>query len=148
MKPYFLDGILSIFDENLTLQKSVFITAVFLSLLFFSGCKKSVQDSIAYGSSINYSNTSGSSINVGGTFAFTKIVISPNPVKIGIASKLTAYASGSNLTFTWTTSHGDLFGKGASIYYSDSCIGVYTVTCIVSDGKQSATITVPITVSN
>ena len=87
-------------------------------------------------------------VNPGGAFSFTKITIAPNPVKIGVASKLIASASGDNLTYKWSTSHGDLFGNGSAIYYSDSCIGTYTITCTVSDGVHTATITVPITISN
>jgi hypothetical protein len=140
-------GIFTIFGEMSTLKKSVFILFVFFLVIFISGCKKS-DDVVANASSLNYSSQSGNGANPGGPFSFTKITINPNPVKIGIASKLTATATGTNLTYTWTTSHGDLFGSGSVIYYSDSCIGDYSVTCVVSDGKQSITITVPISVSN
>jgi hypothetical protein len=113
----------------------------------FLGCKKSTEGTIGYGSSYNYTNASVGQSNSTGTFSFTKITIDPSPVRIGAASKLIATATGSNLSFVWSTSHGDLFGKGSTIWYSDSCIGEYSVTCVVSDGKQSATITVPIRVT-
>ena len=86
--------------------------------------------------------------NAGGVFSFTKITISPNPVIKGTASKVIATATGNNLTYTWSTSHGELFGSGSAIYYSDSCLGTYTITCVVSDGTRTATITVPVTISN
>ncbi len=130
------------------MRKAPFICFIFITVISFSGCKKTGDDSIAHGSSVNYSTVSGSQTNPGGVFSFSKITVSPNPVKIGAASQLTAVASGNNLTYVWTTSHGDLFGKGYKIWYSDSCIGEYSVTCVVSDGKQSATITIPITISN
>jgi len=129
-------------------KKPVFVAVIFIVLLVVSGCRKAGNETIAYGSSVNYSNISSSQTNPGGAFSFTKITINPNPVKIGVASQLTAIATGNNLTYVWTTSHGDLFGKGFKIWYSDSCVGVYSVTCTVSDGKQSATITIPITISN
>ena len=125
----------------------VILLLIIINLLFF-GCKKSSSDSILFGTSKSYSNVTSAPPNSTGTFSFSKITITPNPVKIGVASKLYATASGNNLTYKWTTSHGDLFSTGSSIYYSDSCIGEYTVTCVVSDGTHSATITIPISVSN
>ncbi|MGZ3863509.1 MAG: hypothetical protein ACXVPN_08815 [Bacteroidia bacterium] len=129
------------------MKRSFLICLVFAFSIFLSGCKKNNNDAVADGSFTNYSSSSATA-NPGGPFSFTKITINPNPVKIGVASKLTATVTGTNLTFVWTTSHGDLFGKGAAIYYSDSCIGEYSVTCTVSDGTHSKTITVPISVSN
>ncbi|MHB8261171.1 MAG: PKD domain-containing protein [Bacteroidia bacterium] len=120
---------------------------LFASCLMFGACKKS-NEAIPYGSSINYSNLSSTPTNAGGAFSFTKITISPNPLVKGTASKVIATATGNNLTYTWTTSHGELFGSGSAIYYSDSCVGTYTITCVVSDGTHSATITVSITITN
>ena len=128
------------------MSKLVFAVIVFCIIV--SGCKKINNSDVGYGASKNYSSVNNTVVNVGGAFSFTKITIVPNPVKIGIASKLIATATGNNLSFKWSTSHGDLFGTGATIYYSDSCIGEYTVTCTVSDGEHSATITIPISVSN
>jgi hypothetical protein len=136
------------FGKNHKMKRLIFVSVFFIVLFVVSACRKTGSDTIAYGSSINYSNISSSQTNLGGAFSFTKITISPNPVKIGTASKLIATATGNNLSYVWTTSHGDLFGKGATIYYSDSCIGVYSVTCVVSDGTHQATITIPITISN
>jgi hypothetical protein len=130
------------------MKKSVFILSAFIIYLTFLGCKKPDVTTLAYGESKNYSNISSSPTNTGGAFSFTKITLTPNPVKIGVASKLFATATGNNLTYKWSTSHGDLFGTGAAIYYSDSCIGEYTITCVVSDGVHTATLTIPITVSN
>ena len=127
------------------MRKLVYVLFVFYLVL--TGCKKS-NDVIPYGTSINYSNISGTPPNTGGAFSFTKITINPNPVKPGVASKVFVTATGNNLTYKWSTSHGELFGSGSAIYYSDSCLGTYTITCVISDGTHTATITVPITVSN
>jgi PKD domain-containing protein len=110
------------------------------------GCRKS-NDVIPYGTSTNYSNISGTPPNAGGAFSFTKITVTPNVIVQGKASKVIAVATGNNLTYTWSTSHGELFGTGSAIYYSDSCIGTYTITCTVSDGTHTATITVPISIT-
>ncbi len=128
------------------MRKSIFLLFAFYVIL--SGCTKTNNDVVSYGLSKNYSGVNNVSANTGGAFSFTKITISPNPIKIGTASKLIATATGNNLTYKWSTSHGDLFGTGAAIYYSDSCIGNYTITCTVSDGTHSVTITIPISVSN
>jgi hypothetical protein len=126
---------------------SKFVLTSFIFCLILFGCKKS-NDVIPYGSSTNYSALSSAPPNPGGTFSFTKITISPNPLIAGTAAKLVATATGNNLTYKWSTSHGELFGSGSAIYYSDSCIGTYTITCVVSDGTHTATITVPITISS
>ena len=130
------------------MKKTFFILFAFIVCLTNYSCKKTNNDAVAYGTSKNYSDIASTPPSTGGTFSFTKITLTPNPVKIGVASKLYATATGNNLTYKWTTSHGDLFGNGSAIYYSDSCIGTYTITCVVSDGVHSATITIPITVSN
>ncbi len=122
----------------------------YLPLLFLTSCQKNQLSTGANGVSQNYTPPeSGASgpVSQQGPFSFSAIVISPNPVHKGYPSSLTAIATGTNLTFKWTTSHGDLFGSGDKIYYSDSCIGTYSVTCVVSDGTHTATITVPITIS-
>lgn len=115
--------------------------------LFFIGCRKT-KDAIPYGNCTHYSQNNGLGNNPGGPFSFSSIEINPNPVKKGVAAKVIAHATGSNLTFRWSTPHGDLFGTGSAIYYSDSCIGTFEISCTVSDGSNSATITVPVTVSN
>jgi hypothetical protein len=130
------------------MKRRVSISVVFIICIFFFSCKKAPNEVVTYGTSKNYSDVASAPTNTGGAFSFTKITITPNPIKIGTASKLIATASGTNLTYKWSTSHGDLFGNGAAIYYSDSCIGTYTITCVVSDGVHTTTITVPITVSN
>ena len=128
------------------MRKSVFV--LFVLYFILNGCTKTDNNKVAYGSSKNYSDINNTTTNTGGAFSFTKITVTPNSIKIGAASKVIATATGNNLTYVWSTSHGDLFGTGSAIYYSDSCIGEYTITCTVSDGKNSATITIPISVSN
>ncbi len=128
------------------MRNLVFI--VLMGCLALSACKKTDSTYVVTGSSKNYSDIASAPSNPGGAFSFTKITITPNPVKIGTASKLIATATGNNLSYKWSTSHGDLFGTGSAIYYSDSCIGEYTITCVVSDGIHTATITIPISVSN
>ncbi len=127
------------------MRKSVCL--LFAFYLMLSGCKKS-DDVIPTGTSVNYSNLSSSPTNAGGAFSFTKIIVKPGTIIKGTSAQVVAVATGNNLTYTWSTSHGELFGSGSAIYYSDSCVGTYTITCVVSDGTHTATITVPITITN
>ncbi|HXB38945.1 MAG TPA: hypothetical protein VNZ49_00295 [Bacteroidia bacterium] len=119
----------------------------FLVAVIFLSCKKN-NDSISHGYCKNYSLNNPSGANTGGPFSFTGIDVNPNPVQKGTVAKVVAKATGSNLSFRWSTPHGDLFGTGSSIYYSDSCIGTFQITCTVSDGTNSVTITVPVNVVN
>ena len=115
---------------------------LYLLILFF-GCQK--KQDIPYGASVHYSQTA-STLNSNGPYSFTGIDINPNPVQKGTVAKVTANATGKNLTFKWSTPHGDIFGTGSTVYYSDSCIGTYQITCRVSDGTNSVTITVDINI--
>ena len=80
--------------------------------------------------------------------AFSTLKATPDTIIAGNTSNLITVASGSNLKYTWSTNHGDLFGSGASIIYSSAacCVGTNTVTCIVSDGTSSCTKSIPITI--
>ena len=129
------------------MKKLLFLIVIFITQAIVCSCKKN-NDVIPQGSSVNYSNESSTPPNAGGAFSFTKITINPNPLAKGQACKVIAVATGNNLTYKWSTSHGELFGSGSAIYYSDSCVGTYTITCIVSDGTTTKTITVPVTISN
>lgn len=121
-----------------------FIIILYVLLL---GCKKQ-QVEIPHGTSTYYSQNAGSINSNSGTFSFTNIIINPNPIQKGTVAQVTAVASGKNLTYKWSTPHGDIFGTGQIVYYSDSCVGTYQITCTVSDGTNSATITVNITITN
>jgi hypothetical protein len=130
-------------------MKQTYSIFLFVCIIFlFDGCAKK-NDTIPFGNCTNYNQSSGSSVvNIGGPFSFTSIEINPNPVQKGNVAKVIAKATGNNLTFKWSTPHGELFGNGSQIYYSDSCVGTFQVTCTVSDGTNSVTITVPITIIN
>ncbi len=118
----------------------------FLVILLLASCNKKA-DNIPHGTSTHYSQSS-SSLNSSGPFSFTSIDVNPNPVQKGTVAKVTANATGKNLSFKWSTPHGDIFGTGSTVYYSDSCVGTYQITCTVSDGTNSTTITINITITD
>jgi hypothetical protein len=115
------------------------------SALILLGCRKS-DPSPAAGYSKNYSQSSAITSNSGGSFSFTSIEVNPNPVRKGNVAKVIAHATGSHLTYSWSTPHGDLFGTGAAVYYSDSCVGTFQIICTVSDGSNTSTLTVDVTI--
>src|SRR5438445_402243 len=81
-----------------------------IAVLFWS-CEKS-DNKIPQGYCKNYSLNNSAGASTGGPFSFTNIEINPNPVQKGTVAKVVAKATGSNLTFKWSTPHGDLFGTG------------------------------------
>jgi hypothetical protein len=116
---------------------------VFFALL---SCKKEPA-AIPHGTATYYSQNN-SAINSSGPFSFTEITVDPNPLKKGTAAKVSTNATGKNLTFSWSTPHGDIFGTGPVVYYSDSCVGTYQISCTVSDGINSATVTINVTITD
>jgi hypothetical protein len=79
---------------------------------------------------------------------FSSLVISPDTIHIGNTATIVAHATGSNITYKWSTNHGDLFGSGSSIFYGSQpcCAGTNTVTCVVTDGVNSLTKSTPIVI--
>jgi hypothetical protein len=128
-------GVWLIFDKTLRM-KAIFLLAG-ICLLLVTGCKKS-QDT---GSS-NSASASG--------FTFTEVKASVNPVQQSQLTNVSAVASGSNLSYAWSATHGDLFGSGAQVVYSTApcCVGTHTVTCTVSNGSSSQSKSLVITVTN
>ncbi|MGZ3884586.1 MAG: PKD domain-containing protein [Bacteroidia bacterium] len=116
------------------------------ALVLLLGCKKQQVD-IPRGATTHYSQEAASPSS-SGAFSFTGITINPNPVKMGTVAKVTAVATGKNLSYKWSTPHGDIFGTGQIVYYSNSCVGTYQIICTVSDGSNSATITVNVTITD
>ena len=116
-------------------MKKVVFYGLFIVLVIFYGCTKK-------------SNTK-STTKPSTPLSFTGISASVNPVQQSKVADLTANATGSNLTYSWSASHGDLFGSGSTVMYSTApcCVGTHTVTCIVSDGSSSSTKTLVMTVT-
>ena len=72
-------------------------------------------------------------------FNYISLVASPDTVKVGDVINIYATATGKNLVYNWSTSHGNLFGSG---YHVESgadpcCVGRIKVTCTISDSTHS-----------
>ena len=67
-----------------------------------------------------------------------------NPVKAFDTTVITMEAVGDSLQYSWKANHGKLKGSGKVIKYSacESCIGLNTITCTVSNytGEVSDTV--------
>lgn len=63
--------------------------------------------------------------------SFDSLCVSSNIVIIGETLKVTAYAQGANLLYTWNVSSGDMVGGGNQIeYIPHPCThGEQTITC-------------------
>ncbi len=72
---------------------------------------------------------------------FTSLTLKPDTITTGSFTTVTAAAKGDNLNYQWSTTHGDLFGAGASISYGSApcCVGTNKIMCKVSDSKNSIT---------
>ncbi len=61
-------------------------------------------------------------------------------IEIGETTKVTATASGTDLTYNWSTTGGSIVGSGSTITYaSDPCEpGEHTITCEVVDAFDNS----------
>lgn len=83
-------------------------------------------------------------------FAYSSLKADNSTIAIGATTKVTATATGSNLSYTWSLdqgSLGDIIGSGSQITYGASpcCTGSNKIICTVKDGasnQSSKTITI------
>jgi hypothetical protein len=70
---------------------------------------------------------------------FDTLYASPDTFGIGGQTEIKAIASGTQLTYAWSVSLGDVLGSGATVnFVSSPCMyGTYQVSCTVSDSKSN-----------
>jgi len=83
--------------------------------------------------------------------SFTSLVAQKDTLFVGDNEKITAIATGDNLTYEWSlgeSSLGDIIGSGSQITYGASpcCTGWNTIICTVSNGQESQNKSVTIVV--
>jgi len=113
-------------------MKSFLYIFLFAIIFLLYSCKKE-------GSYFSGQNTIGPD-TTSSVFNFINLVASPDTVKVGDVINIYATATGRNLYYTWSTSHGNLFGSG---YHVESgadpcCVGRIKVTCTISDSTHTA----------
>jgi hypothetical protein len=80
---------------------------------------------------------------------FYSLVTEKDTIAPGQDTKVTANASGSNLSYFWSASVGDILGSGKEITYASSpChVGTNTITCKIENARnQSETKSIQIVV--
>jgi hypothetical protein len=74
-------------------------------------------------------------------FKFDSLVSESQEIYFSInpSTTIKAYASGSDLSYHWSTTAGDIFGSGEEVVYTSNpacCGGYQTIQCIVKDGNN------------
>jgi hypothetical protein len=78
------------------------------------------------------------------TVAKTTNVVFYEQISVGVTA---SDPEGDALTYNWTATKGSFQGTGAScIWIAPNEIGIFTITCTVSDGKSTASVSKDITV--
>lgn len=115
------------------------IGIIFLFLAVIVSCKKKEEPE--------------TSVNSGTTFSFISLTADTTTIPLGGEVKITANATGDNLTYTWSVNSGStIIGSGSQVRLNascPSCVGPNTVTCSVKGGSNATdTKTIIITVTN
>ncbi len=75
------------------------------------------------------------------SLVFYSLSADRDTISKGETAKITAMATGFNLTFSWSATAGSILGSGNEINYVVNCscsAGKNTVTCIVTDGYNDS----------
>jgi hypothetical protein len=83
--------------------------------------------------------------------SFSSLMSLSDTIYVGTTTKVTATATGDNLSYSWSLSQsslGDIIGSGSQITYGASpcCTGWNTIVCTVSNGSESQSKSVTIVV--
>ncbi len=74
-------------------------------------------------------------------FNYISLLADHDTVKVGDVINVYATATGKNLIYTWSTSHGNLFGSGNHIESGADpcCVGRIRISCTISDSAHTET---------
>jgi hypothetical protein len=131
MKNYFkINNINSIY--NIKLASKIFFTILIICLVYVS-CKKDKEEEPAPSDNL----------------ALDSIVTTKRTIVVWEEILITAYARGKNLNFLWSANHGSMDSKDSvTVKYwgCNSCIGLNTIECKVSNeyGTVSDTIMIQV----
>jgi hypothetical protein len=106
--------------------------AILFTLALSSGCEKDKDND-----------------NMEQPLVYSSLVAEKYTLTAGETTKIMATATGSNLTYQWSASQGDILGSGAEVIYASSIchVGKNQITCKVTNGKnQSESKTIEIVV--
>lgn len=117
-------------------RKILFFTLVMAVLFLYFSCKKE-----------SAAPPENPAVSV--PLAFTELKAQSTGIHVGETTVITAVVSGNNLTFNWSCTAGTLVGEGTEVTYGstcNSCVGLNTITCTVSDGSTSQTKSVEVSI--
>lgn len=82
--------------------------------------------------------------------SFKELKAERTGIRVGETTLINASVEGSNLTYNWSCSAGTIVGQGAEVTYGSTCIsckGLNTITCSVSDGTNSQTKSIEVSIN-
>lgn len=97
------------------------LLVILLSIFLVNACKKSEVDPIEDHSGV--------------AFSYTKLSADNDTIENGNKTKITATATGSNLTYKWDGPIGIITGAGNQVQFFACCPGDHWITCTVSDSQ-------------
>jgi hypothetical protein len=112
-------------------KKFMYLSVIFLMTLLIANCSKEEEE---------LPETE---------LVFQSLVSEKDTIIPGETTTVTATATGSNLTYRWSATIGDILGSGSEVTYAASpCqAGTNQITCEITDGSnQSASKTIDIVV--
>lgn len=81
--------------------------------------------------------------NSSGAFKFSSLVANDTVIRVDEITTLTATATGSELTYTWTCDFGTFIGSGNTVQWTVCHADNFTINCTVTDkNKNSASKTI------
>lgn len=80
-------------------------------------------------------------------FLYDSLIVSASQVYLNDVVDINAYASGKDLTYTWTIDVGALLGSGSTVTFSACCQGIHNITCTIEDAygnSESKSVTIKV----
>lgn len=87
--------------------------------------------------SCNKSKPSGTDNNPAKGFNFSALTTNDTLMKVNETATITAFATGSSLTYEWTATFGTFIGSGPTVQWTVCHADNFTITCKVSDNQSN-----------
>lgn len=108
-------------------------------LLLISSCKKEGTTVVDTTTTETETETETETIQ---EFSFTSLTTVEDTLQVYSVTDIEAIATGENLTYTWDKDLGVILGSGSKIVFNVCCEGQHEITCTVSDGVNSKSLSV------
>jgi hypothetical protein len=103
-------------------MKNLFVLTIAISFILILSCKKKEPEK------------SGEKL-----FTYNSLTSDKDTLKQGNVTNIRANVTGSDVTYIWECSSGDIFGSGSVILFGAGtcCMGNHTITCTVKDKNSN-----------